>query len=123
VTTAHSRRPAEAEVPFVDGGPRSGEPDALVLDIGGDIGALVLFTTTEALGAEIEVSRWGDPHRTHTLIRRRRAAGADVCAGVYPSLVAGEYVIWGLDGTPVATVHIVGGQVTEYDGGSVAGRV
>jgi hypothetical protein len=107
------------EAPFVDEGPRSDSPDALVLDIGGNVGALILVTTQSALGLEVEVSRRGERERTHTMIRRRRAEGRDVFAGVYPSLVAGDYVIWGRDDLPIGSVRIEGGRVAEFHAGPI----
>lgn len=107
------------EAPLVDAGPRSDGPDALVLDIGGDVGALILVTTESALGLEVEVSRRGERERTHTMIRRRRAEGCDVFAGVYPSLVAGDYVIWGPDDIPIGGVRVEGGRVAAFHAGPI----
>jgi hypothetical protein len=43
--------------------------ESAVLDIGGDIGALVLYTPEEFRGKEIEVSPTGDDgRRTHTAV-------------------------------------------------------
>jgi hypothetical protein len=38
----HDHTHGSVEAPYVDEGPTDGPPDALVLDIGDDIGALVL---------------------------------------------------------------------------------
>jgi hypothetical protein len=87
-----------------------------VLDIGGDIGALVLLTDAEYEGREIEVSRLGeDDHRVHTAIHRRPARDAVTYAGVYPQLVAGPYRIWADRPGLTDEVTIVGGQVAEVD--------
>jgi hypothetical protein len=103
-----------AEVPYVDPGPRSGPADALMLDIGGDIGALVVEAPDEWVGAELDVTRDGEPrsHHRHLLVRRLRVARADVIAGVLPALPAGRYTVWGPTGGPVATADIAGGAVT-----------
>jgi hypothetical protein len=92
--------------------------DALVLDIGDGVGALVLQTTEDAAGLEIEVSPAGGGRRTHTIVRRRRLGGRDVFAGVYPELSAGEWIVHGADGRPLGTVVIGSGRVTEFDGGA-----
>jgi hypothetical protein len=112
------------EAAFEDPGPRSGPPDALILDIGGDVGALVLYADEQCLGREIDLTpvSMARSHHTHSLIRRRRATDRDIVAGVYPQLNEGEYTVWGLDeGGPIGKVEIVGGQVTEFNGGNCRG--
>jgi hypothetical protein len=114
----------EGEQPFEGSGPRSGPPDALVLDIGGNIGALVLYADETCLGSEIDVTPAGAPrgHHIHTMVRRRRATGKDVIAGLYPELLEGSYTIWGLDDTgPIGEVNIVGAQVSEFYVGNCRG--
>jgi hypothetical protein len=93
-------------------------PDAesyVVLDIGGEIGALVLYCPAELAGAEIEISL-PDAPRTHSQVHERRPAGASepVFAAVYPGLAAGRYTIWRDPATPEATVQIAGGQVATW---------
>ncbi len=85
--------------------------DAVVLDIGGDVGALVLYTDEGLLGAELDVTSGG--RATHTSIRRRRVGGREVICGVYPQLRAGRYTVWGVDGEEIGTVDIEGGRVCE----------
>lgn len=111
--------PTIAEEPYVDPGPGHGCPESLVLDIGGDVGALIVYATEECLGCEIDITPAGAPrsHHLHTMIRRRRAPAREFVAGVYPELTAGAYTLWGLDGKPLTTVDIAGGRVREYDAG------
>ena len=111
---------AGGEQPFEDSGPRSGPPDALVLDIGGDVGALIVYADEACLGSEIDLTPVGAPqsHQVHTMVRRRRAASGDVIAGLFPELVEGTYTLWGLSGNgPIGEVTIVGGQITQFYGG------
>jgi hypothetical protein len=117
--TTGTRNVASAEEPFVDDGP-GGPPESLVLDIGGDVGALVLYAKESLLGTEIDVTPTGQArsHHIHTMIRRRRSVDHDFVAGVFPELRQGEYTVWGVDGEPLATVRIFGGRVTECDGGN-----
>ena len=110
---------AREEEPFEDSGPRSGPPDALVLDIGGDVGALIVYAEETCLGSEIDLTPAGSPqsHQVHTMIRRRRATNRDVIAGLFPELPRGTYTVWGLSGKPIGEVTIVGGQISEFRGG------
>jgi hypothetical protein len=93
-----------------------GDPEFLVLDIGGRIGALVLYADEAYLGAEIDITPSGTPrsHLIHTTVRRRRAPAQVSLAGVYPELAEGSYTVWSLDGEPLAEVTITGGRVTEH---------
>ncbi|HVA85190.1 MAG TPA: hypothetical protein VNF73_02605 [Candidatus Saccharimonadales bacterium] len=87
-----------------------------VLDIGGDIGALILYAPEEYDEREIEVSPIGDEsNRVHTAIHERRAGGRTVHAGIYPALRAGTWRIWADRPGMVDRVTIVGGQVAEVD--------
>ena len=115
----HHHHPS-VEAPYVDEGPSDGPADALVLDIGGNVGALVLYSDEACLGLEIDLTPAGAPrsHHMHTMIRRRRAVDREFIAGVYPELVEGTYTVWGVDDRPLGEVTIVGGQVSEFDSGS-----
>jgi hypothetical protein len=103
-----------------------------VLDIGGDIGALILYTDAAYNGREIEVSPIDEPdhrhehddehddehehhHRTHTAIHERRSGGQVTYAGIYVELKAGSYRIWTDDPSLPDRVMIIGGQVAEVD--------
>lgn len=94
---------------------RHAEGDA-VLDIGGDIGALILTTGPEFAGREVEISRLDKPDvRVHTAIHERRMDGHLVYAGIFPELEAGAYrLLTERDDRPTR-VRIVGGEVTEVD--------
>jgi hypothetical protein len=81
---------------------------SVVLDIGADIGALVLYTPADMDDWEIEISRDGEK-RTHSQVHHRETGDY---AAVYPSLPAGDYAIWREDGEQAMTVTITGGSVT-----------
>jgi hypothetical protein len=87
----------------------------VVLDIGGDVGALIIITPARMAGEEIQVSPVHDPGgHTHAAVRERRL-GRDSChAAVYPALPAGDYTIWRHAGSPAGTVRIDGGAATSY---------
>ncbi len=87
----------------------------VVLDIGQDIGALVVYTRPELCGREIEVSPKGNAaRRTHTEVLERRANGRAIYAAVFPTLVAGDYSLW-RDVLTDEDVTIAGGAVAEVD--------
>lgn len=87
-----------------------------VLDIGGDIGALIIYTGPDLRGAEIEVSpRGNDTQRTHTAVLERQVNGRTLYAALYLALPAGEYRIWWGDPTLPREVTISGGAVAELD--------
>ena len=93
---------------------------SVVLDIGADTGALILYAPASLNGAEIEISPAGPPAgartqaRTHSRVRERRTGNGVEHAAVYPAVPAGTYTIWRDAVTPAATVTIAGGTVTSY---------
>ncbi|HZV26184.1 MAG TPA: hypothetical protein VFG00_07825 [Acidothermaceae bacterium] len=85
-----------------------------VLDIGDDFGALVLYTSADLVGAEIEISPDGEPdRRRHVAVHPRQFPGGTAYAAVYYGLVAGTYDLWGADGSRTLTVSIEGNTITE----------
>jgi len=89
---------------------------SVVLDIGADVGALVLYVAADQIGREIEISRLGsDGPRTHAAVRERRLDRGSLHCVVYAGLAAGEYTIWADDTTPGGTATVIGGHVTELD--------
>jgi hypothetical protein len=88
----------------------------VVLDIGGNTGALLIFTAASRAGDEIEVcpaSEWW--RRTHAQVHARFVGETTLYAAVYPELEAGNYVCCGeaCDTNPAFT--IIGGEVTQLD--------
>jgi hypothetical protein len=100
----------------VTGEPAPDPESYVVLDIGADVGALVLYCPAELDGAEIEISRAvpAGSVRTHSQVRMRKTGEVRVFAAVYPGLNAGTYTIWSDAATPAGTVVIEGGQVTTW---------
>jgi hypothetical protein len=93
-----------------------GDTEAVLLDIGDGVGALILYTRPELRGIEIEVTPTDvDSQRTHTEILERRINGQVVFAGVFPKLPAGHYRIWTDNPSLPAAVSIESGQVAEID--------
>ena len=90
------------------------DPGTVVMELGADVGALVLYTPVALNGSEIEISRDDDPGaaRTHSQVRPRHLTTATRYAAVYPGLRAGRYTIWRDGQRPAATAVITGGQAT-----------
>ena len=87
----------------------------VLLDLGADTGALVLYTPAYLLGAEIEISPdTPGGARTHAAVRARPVPGGTRYAVVYEGLAAGRYTIWRNQDTPSGQVTIAGGEVTTH---------
>jgi len=90
--------------------------ETVVLDIGQDIGALVIYTKAAWRGREIEVSPRGSAApRTHVQVLERRINGKSVFAAVFPGLRAGDYDISEKASHPHGTVTIAGGEVATVE--------
>ena len=84
-----------------------------VLDIGEDIGALVIYTGQEMLGNEIEVSPKGNRSlRIHAAVLERKINGRTSFAALFLELSEGDYITLT---TPSSEITIIGGQVAELD--------
>ncbi|WP_411283475.1 hypothetical protein [Lapillicoccus sp.] len=113
---------------------------SVLLDIGGDIGALVLRLPPTMEGLEIEIAPADDhrddhhhhddhhhdehdqnehhldpdgPHRPHVAVTARPAGDAVMHSAVFPELGAGHYDLNERSGPVRLRVEVVGGQVTE----------
>ena len=99
----------------MDNGHRHGasHPGTVMLELGGDVGALIVHTGPERHGEEIEiVPVAGGGARTHAEVRERRLPDRNVYCAVYFGLAAGDYSVeYGTGPNP--TVTITGGAVTE----------
>ena len=87
-----------------------------VLDIGGDIGALLVYLGASTPSGELDIQPLGRPEaRFHTGVHHRHLAGGEVYTALYPEVTRGRYEI--LDHTlqRLAIVDVEGGAVTELD--------
>ena len=103
----HEHRPSAGESSPA-GGPA-------VLDIGGDVGALVLYLDRSYLGHELHVRPVDsiDGSTIHTGVWERPIGDRVFIAATFMELREGHYQLLGLDGTPMRLVTIEGGRVTE----------
>lgn len=94
------------------------EKGSVVLDIGGDTGALIIYTGRDCHGQEIEISPAGpdaaDAKRTHAAVRERVVQDGVFYSAVITDLRAGPYTVWWDADTPAGSVTIVGGAVAEF---------
>ncbi len=100
------------ENPPVQGG-------SVVLDIGGDVGALIAFLPESFAGTEvyISVADGSDPF-THTGVHRRSNPNGEArLTAVYPELTTGDYQLWHpADASALGpVVHVEGGAVAELN--------
>ena len=105
---------------------RPGAHSAPVLDIGGDVGALVVYLAERPPTGEIEACPAGEPAaRFHTGVHRRsipagprgRESGSDAWAwaAVFPEITEGRYELLDHGGVPMADVTVSGGSVHQLD--------
>jgi len=88
----------------------------VVLDLGGRVGALIVYTDPELLGVEVEISPSGDDRdRRHKQVLQRAMGGKTVTALVYDNLPEGDYTLWVDDDPWARDVHVRGGRVAELD--------
>jgi hypothetical protein len=83
---------------------------SVILDIGGETGAVMLVTTPDWNGREIDLEPLDlDVAPVHSSVRERHGAGVTTYAAVYPQLAAGRYLVEGSD----QVVSVAGGRVSE----------
>lgn len=91
-------------------------PEFVVLDIGGELGALILYCDPELHGVEIEISPDGeDARRSHKQVLERDSGGRAEFTAVYDGLPEGAYTLWVDDEPRARGVRIEGGYVAELD--------
>ena len=99
--------PSAGENPFAGQG-------AVLLDIGGDVGAVVVTTPADMVGVEVEIRAVGAHrhHHPHVAVVNRPVAGTVVPSLVYAEVVQGRYELAVKDTDDVRlTVEVTGGSV------------
>ena len=83
-----------------------------VLDIGGDVGALVVVLAGRTPSGELEACPTSQPRaRFHTGVHRRGEGDLAAWTAVFPAVLQGRYHLLHHDGTPMAAVDVTGGRV------------
>ena len=101
---------AQVENPFAGQG-------AVMLDIGGDVGALVVTMPEGTTGVEVEIrpvgGAHGHAHHPHVAVVDRPVGDGRVPSLVFPELVEGSYELYEKETDDVRlTVDVRGGEVT-----------
>jgi hypothetical protein len=87
-----------------------------ILDIGGNIGALVATMDPDTAGTELHLrSEHRPPISIHTGVWRRSLNGATTTAAVFAELVEGTYQVLDPAGTLLRRVEIRGAEVATID--------
>jgi hypothetical protein len=91
-------------------------PEHVVLDIGQDIGALIVHTEAGMLGVEVEISATGqDNRRTHKDVLEREINGGPAYTAVFDKIREGTYTLWVDNVARARDVVVTGGAVAELD--------
>ena len=91
-------------------------PEPVVLDIGGDLGALIVHADARMVGVEVEISATGsDGERSHKEVLEREIEGRPAYTAVFDKVRAGSYTLWVDDAARERGVVIIGGAVAELD--------
>jgi hypothetical protein len=91
-------------------------PEQVVLDIGEDVGALIVHTDAAMLGVEVEISPTGhDDQRSHKDVLQREIHGRPAYTAVFDKLREGTYTLWVSDRARAREVAVQGATVAELD--------
>jgi len=91
-------------------------PEHVVLDIGEEIGALIIHTDAGMLGVEVEISPTGqDERRSHKDVLQREINGRPAYTAVFDKLREGTYTLWVNDVARAREVAVSGAEIAELD--------
>jgi hypothetical protein len=89
-------------------------PEFVVLEIGDELGALIVYTDADMHGREVEISPADDDeHRSHKEVLERDQGGCPAYTALFDALATGTYTLWVDDVPRNRGVDIVGGQIAE----------
>ena len=90
--------------------------EAVVLELGEELGALVVYADPALLHLEIEISPDGaDGDRSHKDVLERVVGGTSLFAAVFDRLPCGTYTLWHDDVALARNVTVTGGTIAELD--------
>lgn len=99
-------------------------PEFVVLEIGEDVGALIVHADREMHGLEIEISPAEyDERRSHKEVLERDAGSQSAYTAVFDQLPAGTYTLWSEGVARVRGVNVAGGQIAELNWAATARAV
>jgi hypothetical protein len=91
-------------------------PEQVVLDIGEDVGALIVHTDAEMVGLEVEISATGeDGDRSHKDVLEREINGRPAYTAVFDKVREGTYTLWVGNVARAREVSVKGARVSELD--------
>jgi hypothetical protein len=91
-------------------------PEPVVLDIGGDLGALIVHTDAGMIGVEVEISATGhDDERSHKDVLQREIECRPAYTAVFDKVPTGSYTLWVGDVARERDVVVVAGAVAQLD--------
>ena len=91
-------------------------PEPVILDIGEDMGALIVHTGADMHGVEVEISATGQDHRrSHKEVLERAINGRPAFTAVFDKVRDGSYTLWVDDTARARGVVVRGGAVAELD--------
>ena len=89
-------------------------PEFVVLEIGDELGAMIVHTGPDMHGVEIEISPVGDDERrSHKQVLERTAAERSEYTAVFDKLPAGCYTLWTDGIARMRGVEVAPGRVAE----------
>ena len=90
--------------------------EQVVLELGGDLGALIVYTDPVLLHEEIEISPEGDDaRRSHKDVLERVVGGRSLYAAVFDRLPEGAYTLWHRGRPLTRGAAVPAGAVAEFD--------
>jgi hypothetical protein len=89
-------------------------PEFVVLEIGPELGALIVHTDAAMHGVEIEISPSSDDdRRSHKQVLERSVGGRAAFTAVFDQLAPGTYTLWTDDVARVRGVNVRGEHIAE----------
>src|ERR671937_1865439 len=102
--------------PVTEGYAARPHPEYVALDIGDELGALIVRADPELHGTEIEISpACRDESREHKEVLERRGGDRAAFTAVFDRLAEGRYTLWIDEVARERDVAVHGGEIAELD--------